>query len=100
MVYHNNCNFTTKDQKNEVRTNTNCATEWKGAWWYKTCYRVHLNGVYNKKPNGINWNTWHSENEDSLIWTEMKVRPTTFTPAKYFSFENGTQNFRLSMSGK
>ena len=51
--------FTTRDQDNDNNMNKNCARLRKGAWWYKSCHRSNLNGIYNNQnpsnPNeGVN----------------------------------------------
>jgi len=71
--------FSTKDDDNDDWT-TNCAQNYKGAWWYKNCHDSNLNGLY--KVGGQ-----HTSTADGIIWsygkghyysykkTEMKIRP-------------------------
>ena len=75
--YHNGMQFTTKDQDND-QSNSNCATQYKGAWWYKACHLSNLNGYYlsgshTSYANGVNWYRWKRYNY-SLKTTEMKIR--------------------------
>ncbi|XP_033638497.1 ryncolin-1-like [Asterias rubens] len=77
MAYHNGQSFTTKDQDNDEHSH-NCANKRKGAWWYKSCLRSHLNGYYYKDEDfqqnkGIQWNTWKGRNY-SLKKCSMKLR--------------------------
>jgi len=65
--------FSTKDQDNDQNPNKNCAETYKGAWWFRSCYNCHLNGIYGKAKNGIEWLEWK---KDSLKFTEMKLVPT------------------------
>ena len=51
--------FSTRDQDNDIH-GSNCATEFKGAWWYGSCHNSNLNGLYlngshNDRAVGINW---------------------------------------------
>lgn len=45
LSYHHGRPFSTKDKDNDNAV-TNCALSYKGAWWYKNCHRVNLNGKY------------------------------------------------------
>ncbi|XP_061399114.1 ryncolin-4-like [Musca vetustissima] len=75
---HQGRNFSTYDQWND--TGSNCATRWKGAWWYAVCYESHLTGVYRPSDNftqpGVGWLKWKSEY--SLKYAEMKIRLKIF----------------------
>ncbi len=44
LSYHNNMAFSTIDQENDVHSSLNCAVEYKGAWWYKSCHQSQLTG--------------------------------------------------------
>ncbi|KAI0237836.1 Fibrinogen C domain-containing protein 1 [Lamellibrachia satsuma] len=73
--YHGNAVFSTKDKDNEH----SCAGRYKGAWWYKKCHFVNMNGlyrraVYSTDADGVTWHTWLG-NQYSLKKTEMKLRP-------------------------
>uniref|UniRef100_A0A1I8MBL5 Fibrinogen C-terminal domain-containing protein n=1 Tax=Musca domestica TaxID=7370 RepID=A0A1I8MBL5_MUSDO len=71
---HQGRNFSTHDQWNDV--GNNCASRWKGAWWYAECYESHLTGLYrpsdNYKQPGVGWLKWKTEY--SLKYAEMKIR--------------------------
>ena len=80
--YHRGYPFTTKDQDNDSRSSRNCAAQFKGAWWYKSCLDSNLNGLYHhgqhsSKDDGVNWRTWKGENY-SAKRAEMKIRPVDF----------------------
>ncbi|XP_053388512.1 angiopoietin-2-like [Mercenaria mercenaria] len=76
---HNEMEFTTKDRDNDNSSNTNCASLWKGAWWFNQCYDSHLNGPYRYKPKCkkdykcVIWYTWKGS-QYFLKFTEMKFR--------------------------
>ncbi|XP_062930016.1 tenascin isoform X9 [Mobula hypostoma] len=78
LSYHQDRPFSTKDRDNDVAV-TNCALSYKGAWWYKNCHRVNLNGKYGvaNHSQGVNWYHWKGH-EYSIEFVEMKLRPHTF----------------------
>ncbi|OCT82784.1 hypothetical protein XELAEV_18025318mg [Xenopus laevis] len=75
LTYHQGRPFSTKDKDNDVAV-TNCASSYKGAWWYKNCHRTNLNGKYgeSRHSQGINWFHWKGH-EFSIPFVEMKMRP-------------------------
>lgn len=81
MAYHNSQAFSTKDRDNDWAKNS-CAVSCKGAWWYKNCVHVNLNGLYIKGEQeteclGVNWSGFKGSKE-SLEWVEIKIRPNDF----------------------
>ncbi|NXS63007.1 FCN1 protein, partial [Brachypteracias leptosomus] len=78
LSYHKDMPFSTTDQDNDM-SSFNCATEYKGAWWYNDCHYSNLNGMYwlgvhESYADGINWKTG-KEYHYSHKRTEMKFRP-------------------------
>ncbi|XP_056016350.1 microfibril-associated glycoprotein 4-like [Ostrea edulis] len=77
LSYHNGMKYTTKDQDND-KYNGNCATFYKGAFWFNSCYRTNLNGQYANTAvvsnNHMNWSYWTKTNE-ALRRTSMMIRP-------------------------
>ncbi|XP_062446772.1 ficolin-2-like [Rhea pennata] len=76
--YHKDMPFSTADQDNDM-SSFNCATAYKGAWWYNDCHYSNLNGMYwlgvhGSYADGINWKT-SKEYHYSHKRTEMKFRP-------------------------
>ncbi|XP_048469310.1 tenascin [Rhincodon typus] len=78
LSYHQGRPFSTKDRDNDVAV-TNCALSYKGAWWYKNCHKVNLNGRYGVQSHsqGVNWYHWKGH-EHSIEFVEMKLRPHNF----------------------
>jgi ficolin len=81
---HNNMNFSTKDQDNDIWPGS-CSRSYNGAWWYEDCHSSNLNGDYLRGPHpdifatGVNWETFKGLYY-SLKRTEMKIRPVWFKP--------------------
>ncbi|XP_046861447.1 angiopoietin-related protein 7-like isoform X2 [Xenia sp. Carnegie-2017] len=77
LSYHKGMAFTTKDSDNDKYHGLNCATDHKGAWWYKGCYNSNLNGRYYGRAyysgSGVVW--YHWKNFYSLKFSEMKMKP-------------------------
>uniref|UniRef100_A0A8B9TVM6 Fibrinogen C-terminal domain-containing protein n=1 Tax=Anas platyrhynchos TaxID=8839 RepID=A0A8B9TVM6_ANAPL len=78
LSYHKDMPFSTTDQDNDM-SSFNCATTYKGAWWYNDCHYSNLNGMYwlgvhGSYADGINWKT-SKEYHYSHKQTEMKFRP-------------------------
>ena len=77
LNYHNGQPFTTKDRDND-KVSHNCANQWHGAWWYKTCHYSNLNGRYRSvglgDPSGLDWRLWKNAHY-SMKRTSMKLCP-------------------------
>ncbi|ELU10892.1 hypothetical protein CAPTEDRAFT_114000, partial [Capitella teleta] len=75
---HNGYKFSTFDEDNDVYSG-NCASMYKGAWWYSKCHSSNLNGAYlngahKSYADGVEWRNWHGYHY-SIQFTEMKIRP-------------------------
>lgn len=83
MRYHNGRPFSTRD-KDPDPLGFHCAKAYMGGWWYKNCYKVNLNGLYgiNSKNQGVVWIDWKGK-DSSIPFTEMKFRPSRFSPATH-----------------
>lgn len=77
LAHHNGKMFSSKDQDNDTNE-SNCATMFKGAWWYNKCHNSNLNGRYlngthTSHADGIEWETWKGSYY-SLKTTTMMMR--------------------------
>ncbi|XP_063416902.1 SE-cephalotoxin-like isoform X1 [Mytilus trossulus] len=76
LSQHNGMMFTTKDNDND-RFSGNCATAYKGGWWYNDCYHCNLNGQFGEKGGpGISWYYWKKQ-LGSLKTSTMMIRKRT-----------------------
>ncbi len=73
LTYHNNMPFSTKDKDNDKHETSHCAQQYKGAWWYKECFRSNLNGEYLRSLTDRGVMNWYDTN-DALKKSEMKIR--------------------------
>ncbi|KAM4722787.1 ficolin-1-B-like [Rhinophrynus dorsalis] len=78
LGYHKGIPFTTKDKDNDS-DGRNCATTFKGAWWYRSCHSANLNGLYLRGnhatfADGINWHAAKGYYYSFKV-SEMKFRP-------------------------
>lgn len=78
LTGHSGHKFSTKDRDNDTHSSENCATRFKGAWWYSACHSSNLNGYYHNGSHssyadGVNWYHW-TGHYYSLPRTKMMVR--------------------------
>ncbi|XP_042214855.1 techylectin-5A-like isoform X2 [Homarus americanus] len=78
MDHHTGRKFSTYDRDSDDHA-TNCASTYKGAWWYGGCHNSNLNGQYmegatGQAAQGIIWQAWLGDGY-SLKKTEIKIRP-------------------------
>lgn len=83
MRYHNGRPFSARD-KDPDPLGIHCARAYMGGWWYKNCYKTNLNGLYgiNSNNQGVVWIDWKGK-DSSIPFTEMKFRPSRFSPATH-----------------
>ncbi|XP_029929777.1 angiopoietin-related protein 4 [Myripristis murdjan] len=75
--------FSTRDQDNDQKNDTNCAKHLSGGWWFSNCGRSNLNGRYFQSPppkqrhqrkQGVFWKTWRGRYYP-LKTTVMMIAP-------------------------
>lgn len=76
LSYSNNSKFSTPDQENGG-SGRNCATEYRSAGWFNSCFRANPNGQYADSekygPEYLTWYPWKSVR--SLKTMKMMIRP-------------------------
>ena len=76
LAFHNNMKFTTKD--NDLDSfSENCASSFKGAFWYKNCFKANLNGIYPPDDaHDYTYISWIMPNRAAggVVFSEMKIR--------------------------
>jgi len=76
LALHNGRMFSTYDNNNGV----DCASTYRGAWWYDNCFHSHLNGEYRlygetlPHARGVIWYHYQDNHVYSMKFSEMKVR--------------------------
>ncbi|KAM9786421.1 microfibril-associated glycoprotein 4-like [Syngnathus typhle] len=77
LTFHSGMKFSTEDRDQDEHPD-NCATLFKGGWWYKHCYLVNLNGLYKATAtyddHHVRWDTLELP-DHRLRFVEMKIRP-------------------------
>uniref|UniRef100_A0A3Q3BCY8 Fibrinogen C-terminal domain-containing protein n=1 Tax=Kryptolebias marmoratus TaxID=37003 RepID=A0A3Q3BCY8_KRYMA len=86
LRYHNGRSFSTRDKELDS-LGIHCARNYMGGWWYKNCYKANLNGLYGTNSNNqvsklVIWIDWKGK-DFSIPFTEMKFRPSRFSPATH-----------------
>ncbi|XP_062566740.1 ficolin-2-like [Saccostrea cucullata] len=76
LIHHSGMRFTTKDQDNGL-SSSNCTVHYIGGWWYESCYRSNLKGLYAQSPMKSNKNNkWYSWFHKALKRSTMMMRPS------------------------
>uniref|UniRef100_K1PRI3 Tenascin-R n=1 Tax=Magallana gigas TaxID=29159 RepID=K1PRI3_MAGGI len=78
LSYSNNMKFTTRDQDNDGHYGIDCATRYRSAGWFDSCFHANPNGQYTDSeitgPKYITWNHWKIS-WISLKSIQMMIRP-------------------------
>ncbi|ELT95041.1 hypothetical protein CAPTEDRAFT_126807, partial [Capitella teleta] len=78
LFFSDGTQFTTFDADNDQRSDANCASRFRGAFWYSDCHHANPNGAYlggasTAFGEGINWQAFRGFTY-SLKSIEMKLR--------------------------
>lgn len=74
FAYHNNTKFSASDQDNDD-SDRHCEKEYSCGWWFRSCFRVNLNGKYTP-PTSFSWKGLIKGNDKHhpLKSSSMKIR--------------------------
>ncbi|XP_065064890.1 fibrinogen-like protein A [Rhopilema esculentum] len=76
MAFHDGMKFTTYDRDND-KSRENCANNFKGAWWYKSCQHASLNGLFpttsTTSPTYMGWLGIDGKH-GNVMFSEMKLK--------------------------
>ncbi|XP_048754316.2 techylectin-5B-like [Ostrea edulis] len=67
---HDNMMFSTFDMDNDEDVTGSCAIYWRGAWWYRICFHLNLNGEF--RTGNFIW--WNGDYPNYLIKSRMLLR--------------------------
>jgi hypothetical protein len=73
LEYQNRMQFSAVDSDRDI-SNTNCAANYEGGWWFSHCQHANLNGRYNL---GLTWFDGSKNEWIAVAWSEMRVRRTS-----------------------
>lgn len=70
LEYQNNMQFSAVDSDRDI-SNTHCAQNYEGGWWFSHCQHANLNGRYNL---GLTWFDGTRNEWIAVAFSEMKIR--------------------------
>lgn len=70
LEYQNKMQFSAVDSDRDI-SNTHCAQNYEGGWWFSHCQHANLNGRYNL---GLTWFDDTRNEWIAVAFSEMKVR--------------------------
>lgn len=70
LDYQNRMEFSTVDNDRDT-SNTHCASNYEGGWWFSHCQQANLNGRYNL---GLTWFDGTRNEWIAVAWSEMRLR--------------------------
>ncbi|KAL3285024.1 hypothetical protein HHI36_019152 [Cryptolaemus montrouzieri] len=71
LDYQNNMEFSTVDNDRDI-SNTHCASNYEGGWWFSHCQHANLNGRYNL---GLTWFDSSRNEWIAISNSEMRIKP-------------------------
>ncbi|XP_078578644.1 uncharacterized protein LOC144863398 [Branchiostoma floridae x Branchiostoma japonicum] len=76
MYVHRDQPFSTKDREHDSLASGNCASAYRGGWWYAKCFDTNLNGEYTNDAeanlSSVSWVPWRGYKP--IPHVEMKIR--------------------------
>lgn len=79
LSYSNNQNFSTPDQDNDWSEGDNCATRYRTAGWFRSCFLANPNGPYTDSEKiashgYLTWQRW------KMSWISLKAMQLMIRP--------------------
>ncbi|KAF6201939.1 hypothetical protein GE061_004335 [Apolygus lucorum] len=71
LDYQNGMQFSARDSDRDI-SNTHCAANYEGGWWFSHCQHANLNGRYNL---GLTW--FHAAKNEWIAVSESTMRVTS-----------------------
>ncbi|XP_019617703.1 PREDICTED: techylectin-5A-like [Branchiostoma belcheri] len=83
LYVHRDQPFSTKDREHDTLPTGNCASAYRGGWWYAKCFDANLNGDYSDDSeatlSSVSWVPWQGYR--AIPYVEMKIRHKPAEPA-------------------
>ncbi|KAI8510972.1 hypothetical protein Bbelb_118880 [Branchiostoma belcheri] len=83
LYVHRDQPFSTKDREHDTLPTGNCASAYRGGWWYAKCFDANLNGDYSDDSeatlSSVSWVPWQGYR--AIPYVEMKIRHKPAKPA-------------------
>ncbi|KAJ8033164.1 Fibrinogen C domain-containing protein 1 [Holothuria leucospilota] len=75
LSVHHNFQFSTRDRDNDNHPTVDCAANNQGAWWFKQCFKIYLNGPYGSPVQPGICYIKDAIKYCNIPFTEMSIKP-------------------------
>ena len=74
LSYSNNARFSTYDQDHDSSSG-NCASSYRGGWWYYSCSQGKLTGDVYSSSTSNNYVRWPGASSYAIYYAYMEIKP-------------------------